>query len=472
MPSLKHVPIAALPIERYQPLLRDQWPAVEAGVRRAREIFAGRVIWHVNSTARGGGVAEMLRSLLAYARGVGADVRWLTIDGDLDFFRVTKRLHNHLHDAPGDGGSFGPIEREIYERTLLESASELVNLVRKGDIVYIHDPQPAGLVPHIQAADVSVVWRCHVGVDRPGELARGAWDFLRPYVSEADAYAFSREDFIWDGLDRGRVWIVPPSIDVFSPKNQELDAKAIRSILATIGVENGDRFSPALFQRFDGSQARVDRPAELDQDQPIPPDAPLVTQVSRWDGLKDPVGVLRCFAEHLDSADAHLLLAGPAVEGIADDPEGVEVLAETRACRDGLPTELRARIHLASLPMDDVEENAAMVNAIQGRSGVVVQKSLAEGFGLTVAEAMWKSKPVVASKVGGIQDQVVDGESGLLIDDPLDLEGFGAAIQGLLADPARARRVGDTAREQVRNHFLGDRHLIQYLELLDALMSK
>ena len=165
----------------------------------------------------------MLHSLLAYARGAGVDVRWMTISGNPDFFKITKRIHNNLHEAPGDGGPLGPEERKIYEAALLEAADELARLVQPGDIVYVHDPQPAGLVPHVKTNDLNVVWRCHIGVDSPGELARSAWDFLRPDVADADAYVFSRKRFVWEGLDTERVWIVPPSIDAFSPKNQELE---------------------------------------------------------------------------------------------------------------------------------------------------------------------------------------------------------------------------------------------------------
>jgi trehalose synthase len=471
MAALGQVPITAIPTDRFRELLGERYAEVEKAVETAKRVLAGRVVWHVNSTAAGGGVAEMLHSLLAYARGSGVDVRWLTIGGDPDFFRITKRIHNQLHESPGDGGGLGREERRIYEQTLLEAAAELTDLVRKGDIVYLHDPQPAGLIPHVHSADVRVVWRCHIGVDTPGELARGAWDFLRPYIGEADAYVFSRRNFVWDGLESGRLWIVPPSIDIFSPKNEDLPDEAARSILAVIGLAAGDHFTQARFRRMDGSVERVDRPADLDQDGPVPAEAPLVAQVSRWDRLKDPAGVLRSFAEHVDTADAHLLLAGPAVEGVADDPEGADVLAEIQELREGLPTEIRARVHLGCLPMDDVEENAAMVNAIQRRANVVVQKSLAEGFGLTVAEAMWKARPVVASRVGGIQDQIVDGESGVLLDDPTDLRAAGAAIDGLLGDPGRAEAMGDAARKRVIEGFLGTRHLIQYMNLIEEMLA-
>jgi trehalose synthase len=471
MEVLEEVPISAISPERFRGVLGEAYASVEQAAATAREVLAGRVIWHINSTARGGGVAEMLHSLLAYARGAGVDVRWLTIRGNEDFFRVTKRLHNHLHESPGDGGELGPAEHEVYERTLLESADELVGLLQKGDIVYIHDPQPAGLVPHVQTADLNVVWRCHIGVDEPGDLARGAWDFLRPYIAEADAYVFSRERFVWDGLDPERVWLVPPSIDAFSPKNQDLDATVVDSILAVTGLQHGDHFSHALFHRLDGSTARVGRAAELDQDGPVPANAPLISQVSRWDTLKDPVGVLRCFAEHCHTEKAHMLLAGPSVAEVADDPEGAEVLSEVRNLRAELPPEVRARVHLATLPMDDVEENAAIVNAIQRRSTVVLQKSLAEGFGLTVAEAMWKAKPVVAGRVGGIQDQIVDGVSGVLVD-PADLEEVARAVDGLLADPKRAAAMGEAARQRVIDEFLGTRHLVQYMNLLEGLLAR
>jgi trehalose synthase len=467
---LTHVPVSPLPPDRFRELLGERYREIEEGINRASELFAGRVVWHVNSTARGGGVVELLQSLLAYARGAGVDARWAVIGGEPDFFRVTKRIHNQLHGAPGDGGPLGEDERQVYERTLQGNAEELEHTVRATDIVFLHDPQTAGLIGPVRETGATVVWRCHVGIDQPNDVARRAWDFLRPYAQAADAYVFSRKEFIWEGLDREKTWIVPPSIDAFSPKNQELEPQQVSAILAVGGLIAGDTPAPATFLRVDGSPGRVDRSATLYEDQPIPRDARLITQVSRWDRLKDPVGVLRAFAEHVAGADAHLLLAAPSVEAVTDDPEGAEVMAEVDAARRELSTEVRARVHLAGLPMDDVEENAAMVNAIQRRSTIVVQKSLAEGFGLTVAEAMWKSKPVVASRLGGIQDQIVDGESGILLDDPLDLAAAGAVLRGLLDDPERAAALGAAARHRVEDRFLGTRTLIQYLGLLGGLL--
>jgi trehalose synthase len=470
--SISEVPVPAVSLERFRELLGDRFAELEEAMRTARELFAGRVIWHVNSTARGGGVAELLQSLLAYARGAGVDVRWVTISGNEPFFAVTKRIHNNLHGSPGDGGGLGEAERAVYEGALAASAAALAERLRPNDIVYLHDPQTAGLTRLTRDAGVEVIWRCHVGVDHPDDLARRAWAFLTPYIEEANAYVFSRREFVWEGLEAEKVWIVPPSIDAFSPKNEDLAPGVVNSILATIGLTaDGGRRAP-VFRRQDGSQGRVDRRAQLTQDDPLPADAPFVTQVSRWDRLKDPAGVLRCFADHLRHPSAHLVLVGPAVADVADDPEGAEVLAEVEALRASLPDEIRARTHLASLPMDDVEENAAMVNAIQRGADVVLQKSLAEGFGLTVAEAMWKARPVVAGRVGGIQDQIVDGVSGVLVDDPADLPAVAQAIDGLLSDPDRARGIGEAARQRVLDEFLGTRHLIQYKNLLQAMLEK
>ncbi len=469
--ALGHVPVHLAPPERFRALLGSEYSQVEHAIERAREVLAGRVIWHVNSTARGGGVAEMLQSLLAYARGAGVDVRWVTISGGDEFFRITKRIHNRLHGAAGDDGELGPREREVYEQTLAASSAELRALVRPSDIVYLHDPQTGGFVDALRDAVRAVVWRCHVGLDTPNDFARGAWEFLAPYVVRADAYVFSREAFVWEGLDEDKLWVVPPSIDAFSTKNEDLAAETVSAILGRIGVV-GYEVGPATYVRVDGSRGRVDRAAELDQEAPIPSDAPFVCQISRWDRLKDFAGVLAAFAQHSHHPGAHLLLAGPAVTEVADDPEGGQVLAEIRAQRAALPPEVRSRVHLCCLPMDDVDENAVMVNAIQRRADVVLQKSLAEGFGLTVAEAMWKARPVVASRIGGIQDQIVDGESGILIDDPADFQGTATAIDMLLGDRKRREAMGSAARERVRTSFLGTRPLVRYMELIEQLLAR
>jgi trehalose synthase len=335
--------------------------------------------------------------------------------------------------------------------------------------VILHDPQTAGLVPALER-DVRVVWRSHIGRDGSNDFSAEAWAFLHDYIARADAWIFSRREYAPPGLDPSRIVIVPPSIDVFSPKNQELDPATVDAVLTAAGLQAGDPAGTPAFTRLDGTPGRVDRHADLEGEPPLDPGATLVTQVSRWDRLKDPVGVLRGFVDHvLPATDAHLVLAGPATAAVADDPEGEAVLAEVRRARIALPDDVRARVHLACLPMEDAEENAAVVNALQRRSAVIVQKSLAEGFGLTVGEAMWKGRPVVASRVGGIQDQIEHGRTGLLVD-PHDLRAFGEHVSALLEAPHDAERMGAAAQERVRDQFLGPRHLGQYVDLLEHVL--
>ena len=317
-----------------------------------------------------------------------------------------------------------------------------------------------------------MIWSCHVGLDQPNDLARTAWAFLRPAVEQADAYVFSRAAYCWEGLDRARLAVIAPCIDAFAPKNQPLEPPTVAAILRTAGMlEDPDAdVGKPVFRRLDGSPGRAVRRAEMIQDQPIPPSAPLVVQVSRWDPLKDPLGVLEGFAGHVPEAlGAHLLLAGPAAASVSDDPEADQVLQQVRRAGAALPRAARDRVHLACLPMEDLEENAAMVNAIQRRADVIVQKSLAEGFGLTVAEAMWKARPVLASRVGGIQDQIRHGHSGLLLADPGDLVGFGRAIHALVSDRDRAQRLGVAAHRRVGQEYLAPRRLTQELDLIDQV---
>ncbi len=469
--ALSEVNLGILPLEHFRLLAGDRFGRYEAGIARARTKLAGRVVWHLSSTARGGGVAEMLRSYLAYVRGAGIDVRWMVTEGNPRFFEVTKRIHNHLHGDPGDGGALGEPERNVYRSTLAEAAGELAGLVRDGDVVFLHDPQTAGMVTPSRRLGAAVVWRCHVGVDQPNELVRGAWDFLRPELEDADALVFSRQRFVWEGLQAGRIWIMPPAIDAFSPKNQDMTDTTVASILGTIGLGPDGSLPPPVYLRNDGAPARVNRRAAIVQEQRLAAETPLIAQVSRWDRLKDPVGLLACFAENVADAASHLVIAGPDVEAVDDDPEGAESLEEVRTALAVMPEAIRHRVHLLSLPMDDLDENAAMVNALQRRADVIVQKSIAEGFGLTVAEAMWKERPVVAGRVGGIQDQIVDGESGLLVDDPRDLAAVGAAIDSLLRDPERAAQIGRAARERVISEFLEIGRLLAYFEHLEELIE-
>jgi trehalose synthase len=467
----KFVPIFAEPIERYRSLLPDEYEELEAAARWAKERFAGRAIWNISSTARGGGVAEMLRCLLPYARDAGVDVRWVVLREGPEFFAVTKRLHNHLHGDPGDGGPLDDGAHQLYESALRANSDALGPQMQGGDVVYLHDPQTAGMIPALRERGLKVVWRCHIGVDRPNDLVRGAWDFLRPYVEQASAYVFSRHEYVWDGLDKEKVWCMPPVIDPFSPKNQDFAPEVTTSILKSIDLTPDGLDGAPVFERTDGTPGRVARRATAVQEERVPEDAKVVVQVSRWDRLKDPLGLLRMLAEHLDDPGLHLVLAGPDTDGVSDDPEGAAVYGEVTEAWQALEPDVRRRAHLLSLPMHDIEENGAMVNATQRRADVVVQKSLAEGFGLTVAEAMWKRRPLVGSRVGGIQDQVEDGETGILIADPHDLAACAAAIEAILADPDRARAMGEAGRQRVIDRYLAIHRLREYVELLSGLIE-
>jgi trehalose synthase len=470
--ELEEVELDGQPLELLDPLIgpgrRDQ---LHAAARLARQLLDGRVVWNVNSTARGGGVAEMLQVLLAYARGAGADTRWLILQGDAEFFAITKRVHNHLHGSAGDGGPLDRGVRQHYDEVAATNADALGKRVRRDDIVLLHDPQTAGLVTPLREAGAVVVWRCHVGTDEMNDHARKAWDFLRPYLADVPCI-FSRAEYAPEWIDRRRMHVIPPSVDPFSPKNQALPLERVRSILSHAGVLGDGAVAPAPeFVRRDGSMGRVTRTADVVRaGAPLSPDAPLVVQISRWDRLKDMHGVMEGFAAHVHNDTTTLALVGPEVSGVTDDPEGREVLEECVAAWRKLAPDRQARIHLITLPMDDVEENAAIVNALQRHASIVVQKSLAEGFGLTVAEAMWKGRPVLAGAVGGIRDQIVHGESGVLLTAPRDLREFGAALDRLLDDPVAAERLGERARARVLELFLPDRHLIQYAELFRQLL--
>jgi trehalose synthase len=470
MANPKFVPIEVHPLERFKPLLGERFAEIEKVAAWARDGFAGRAIWHISSTARGGGVAELLRTLLPYAREAGVDVRWVVLREGPEFFCVTKRIHNHLHGDPGDGGALDERAHHLYESALAANVDALGPLMQSGDVVYLHDPQTAGLVPALCERGLKVVWRCHVGVDHSNELVHEAWDFLRPYVERADAYIFSRREYIWEGLDEKKVWFMPPVIDPFSPKNQELGPEVTAAILREIGLAPDGLEAAPVFERADGTPGRVERKATILQEEEVPDDAPMVAQVSRWDRLKDPHGLLEMLERHLADPDLHLVVVGPDSGGVADDPEGAAVYGEVAETWRRLPGEARRRAHLVSLPMHDIEENAAMTNAIQRRADVVVQKSVAEGFGLTVAEAMWKQRPVVGSRVGGIQDQVVDGETGFLIDEPRDLAACARAIERILGDPGMARSMGEAGHQRVIDNYLAINRLREYVDLLAALI--
>lgn len=470
---MQEVDISPLPMSRLADVIGpDRWQSLSGAAREAVGLLDGRVVWHLNSTAQGGGVAEMLQTLLAYCRSSGIDTRWLVVQGEPQFFATTKRLHNTLHGEPGDGGELGDAERANYEQVLAANLAEITKLVRPGDIVLAHDPQTAGLIPGLREHGARVVWRSHIGRDEPNEHTERGWAFLEPYLGGAEEVVVSRPAYRPPSVPERITTVIAPSIDPFATKNDRITEETARAVLIRAGILQGaDDGQELRFHRRDGSAGVLRQHRDMfAAGGPVPVDAPLVVQVSRWDRLKDMPGVMTGFVEHLDgSDDAHLILAGPSVAEVSDDPEGAEVLEECRSQWAALPPEAQRRVHLACVPMDDVDENAHVINALQTHAAVVVQKSLREGFGLTVTEAMWKARPVVASAVGGIQDQIVHDRDGILLPDPSDLSALGAALGDLLQHPDRARTLGSAAHERVRSDFLGDRHLLQYGALIARL---
>ena len=471
--SLLHVvEVPPRPVSRLEPVIGAlRYERLTRGADQLRRLLAGRTIWNVNSTAAGGGVAEMLQVLVGYGQDLDIPTGWLVITGDARFFAITKRLHNQIHGSLS-GAPLGAADADHYAQMLTANAVELMARVRPGDVVLLHDPQTAGLTAPLAQMGARVVWRCHIGVGWQNDVTRAGWEFLRPYLAAAEAYVFSRGEYVPSWIPAKKSWIIPPSIDPFSPKNQQLDAETVRAVLGRLGVLDGAAPAvPARLVRRDGQKGIVTRPAAITGEGRPGPDDPVLIQVSRWDRLKDMAGVMRGFADYVvPGGNGYLMLVGPSVRDVSDDPEGAAVYGECLLQWRGLSPAARARILLVTLPLDDIDENAVMVNALQRHATVIAQKSLAEGFGLTVAEGMWKGRPVIGSAVGGIIDQIAEG-TGILLPDPADLAAFGSAARLLLGDRAAATRIGQAGQAYIRENFLSDVHLLRYARLLGSLIG-
>ncbi|MBN1335138.1 MAG: glycosyltransferase [Deltaproteobacteria bacterium] len=394
--------------------LEDYIPIV--GPERIDEIRAlgahlsGRTIQNINSTAVGGGVAEILTRMIPLLREAGVDARWDVIRGDNRFFAVTKAMHNALHGVPV---SFTEEDREVF----LEVNRQNVDVVQPwGDIIFIHDPQPIGLVRAIDRSRHRSVWRCHIDFANP---MPDIWEFLKGFIESFDAAVFSAPAFSRP-LSVRQV-LISPSIDPLAEKNRDLTKEEIHSVCAQFGLDPG---------------------------------RPIVTQISRFDYLKDPVGVIKAYKMVKAHLDCQLVLAGG---GATDDPEGQKVLDDVRNEAAGDPD-----IFVLFLP----PASDRIINALQRASSVVLQKSLKEGFGLTVAEALWKAKPVIASAVGGIPLQVTHKYSGILTH---SIEGTAFWIKQLLNEPTFAATLGQNGREHVLANFLITRHIKEYLLLFLSL---
>lgn len=380
----------------------------------AKPLLQAKVV-HVNSTRSGGGVAEILTKLVPLMVELGIDTRWETIVGESEFFECTKGMHNTLQ---GNRIPLGESLLKVYEETNARNADLLRPQLADADFVFIHDPQPAALLRHYPNRKGKWIWRCHIDASHP---YRPVWKYLRQFVAPYDASIFSLAAFAQE-LPHPQ-YLIPPSIDPFSDKNIELDSADIEQ----------------LFQLY-----------EIDRQRP------LLAQISRFDRFKDPIGVIRAYQMAKQFVPKlQLVLAGG---GAADDPEGETVLREVRSAAEG-----DADIHALLLPPDANRE----INALQRVADIVIQKSLREGFGLTVTEAMWKGKPVIGGDVGGIRLQVIDHHTGFLVNTP---EGAALRIRYLLHQPEKIAEMGNKARAFVRDNFLITRHLREYLTLMVALL--
>jgi trehalose synthase len=467
---MREVSLLEVPLAPYQAVLGGERVAqLSASAGRVGRMLGGSTIWNVNSTEAGGGVAEQLSVLCPLARAVGLDVRWLVIDGDEEFHDIAKQLVSQLYGTAGDGDPLADTELHHYQQVLQANASDLSRQVRRGDIVVVHDAQPAGLIEAATDLGALAVWRSHIGSDQPNEHTRSGGAFVQPFVKLASATVFSTPGHVPRWAPQPE--IIPPSIDPCSPKNVTLSNEDAIMILIATGILAGRHRLPLTVKAPVGADVRISRQAlVLREGPPPPPDTPMVVQVSRWDRLKDMSGVLRAFIA--SGQKGYLTLAGADLAGVADDPGAVSQYEECRRVWEALSAAERSRCQLVCLPMADLRENAVIVNALQQHASVIVQKSLAEGFGLTATEAMWKSRPLLASAVGGLRDQVVDGETGLLLDDPADLRAAAAKIRLLLTDRELAGRLGSAARQRVFEHYMPDRQLRDGLRVIEKALSR
>jgi trehalose synthase len=460
--------------------------SLRSEMARLKFFFEGRTIWMVNSAARGGGVAEMLPRLCSLIRELGIDIRWAVIQSDRpEFFALTKRLHNLVHDDPGpDGVELGPGDAALYEAVNRENAESLRPHLRRQDVLIIHDPQPLPLGKMLkEEVGVTAIWRCHIGLDDRTEATRSVWRFLRPYLKSYNRAAFSLAEYIPGFLD-GRASIITPALDPYSHKNRHsLVSKTIR-VLCDCGLQppydtplgsNGELLYKVERVMPDGSTAVPGEVGILFR--------PVVLQVSRWDRLKGWMSLLDGFIRMKRNmalngngelkakngeriALSRLVLAGPDPASIADDPEGIGVFREICAHYRNLDPEIQKDVIILQLPMQSRKQNALIVNALQRCAAVVVQNSLREGFGLTVTEAMWKHIAVLGSSACGIRSQIRDGIDGVITHDPEDPDEIEQNLWQMLASPIWRYQMGRSAQLRVFEEFLIFKQISRYLEVI------
>ncbi|RSN24228.1 glycosyl transferase family 1 [Streptomyces sp. WAC 05977] len=416
---LQTVDVGELSISAYRTVVPDR--IMEPLAEVADRLHGARVL-HLSATPYGGGVSELLRSTVPLYNDLGVEATWKIISGKPPFFTVTKKLHNALQGA--DDEPITETDRALYEQTAAGNAAELADDPQFSgyDFVFVHDPQPSAILSFVDRRSAKWIWRCHIDTSAP---VPAAWSYLRPFLTPYDATVFTMARFVPPDLDRTGVDIIPPAIDPLSPKNMSLDDRTTRAVLNWIGIE---------------------------------PDRPLITQVSRFDPWKDPLGVIEAFRTVRRTVpDVQLALVGSMA---LDDPEAWAVYRAITAETEGDP-DIHVFTNLTGV--GNIE-----VNAFQRMSTVMVQKSIREGFGLVVSEALWKGTPIVAGAAGGIPLQVADDSGGILVDSVTECAD---ALSALLTDPARAAALGAAGHERVRKHFLLPRLLLDELTLMDEVAA-
>lgn len=400
---------ASIDIDEYRKIVGDE---VIQSIFSKAALLAHKHILHINSTYQGGGVAEILNSIIPLMNDVGIFTGWRILFGSPDFFRITKKFHNGLQGAPLH---ITEIKKRTYTQTN-EAFAKFTHI--NHDLIFVHDPQPLPLIKYYRKRQ-PWIWQCHIDISNPNQEL---WDFLKTFILRYDLVIVSHEKYRKPSLPIPQR-VISPSIDPLTTKNIEISTETIKRLL----------------QKFK-----------------IPTDKPIITQISRFDKWKDPEGVIDVYETVSKKVDCRLVLLGNLA---TDDPEGLEVYKRLERI-----VQKTNFIHLI------LEDNQALVNALQRIASVVIQKSIKEGFGLTVTEALWKSKPVVASNVGGIPLQVIDGETGFLLE-PGDISGFADRIITLLKNPTLASQLGNAGKLHIKNNFLITRHILDYLNLQIELLN-
>jgi len=448
-----------------------------------------RTVWMVNSTAQGGGVAEMLPKVVSMLRELGIDAEWAVIVGEEEgFFPLTKRIHNLLHGAGTP--HLSEDDRRLYRSVSEQCADGMARHVDADDVLVVHDPQPLGTGALLkEKLGLPSVWRCHIGLDESNDSTATAWNFLRPWAEAYDQAVFSLREYVPEFLvDRAE--IINPAINPLSPKNRTLPVHELTDVLRRAQLVQSphptvDRDYATLAMRLqrDGSFAPATRPEDFGLLH-----RPIVTQISRWDRLKGFGPLLQGFARmkerrfldrHADSKRhrrrlslSRLVLAGPDPESVSDDPEGQAVFQEICSLWQELPTEIQRDVAVITLPMASRRINALMVNALQRCSSIIAQNSVQEGFGLTVTEGMWKRAPILGTHAVGIREQVTDGEHGRLLPEGDGPEAIAQLLHEMLQAEEDRERWARNARRRVSDRYLVFTQVRRWLEVLTQTVER